>query len=175
MCCFWESSCTFEYRLCMLIIYLACSHCNKCWEIELLLLLLLILVQGLPCLVSRVKRHLSVLPMYLELQPRQVNWYTRLLLNNNNSSSSISQHLSQWKKACVVVRKCLDKEICNNFQEYFEINEHNCGTRNNGIMLKCPEVKLEFAIQAFCFSAAKIYNELPMQGRKKTVKSSGTC
>ena len=29
------------------------------------------------------------------------------------------------KKACVVVRKCLDKEICNNFQEYFEINEHN--------------------------------------------------
>ena len=69
------------------------------------------------------------------------------------------------KKACVVVRKCLDKEICNNFQEYFEINEHNCGTRNNGIMLKCPKVKLEFARQAFRFSAAKIYNELPMQIR----------
>ena len=62
--------------------YLACSHCDKCWEIELLLLLLLILilVQGLPCSVSRVERHLSVLPIYLELQPGQVNWYTRLLL-----------------------------------------------------------------------------------------------
>ena len=80
MYCFWESSCTFEYRLCMLIMYLACSHCDKCWEIELLLLLLLILVQGLPCSVSRVERHLSVLPIYLELQPGQVNWYTRLLL-----------------------------------------------------------------------------------------------
>ena len=69
------------------------------------------------------------------------------------------------KKACVVVRKCLDKEICNNFQEYFEINEHNCGTRDNVIMLKCPKVKLEFARQAFRFSAAKIYNELPLQIR----------
>ena len=64
----------------MLIMYLACSHCDKCWEIELLLLLLLILVQGLPCSVSRVGRHLSVLSIYLELQPGQVNWYTRLLL-----------------------------------------------------------------------------------------------
>ena len=62
----------------MLIMYLACSHCDKCWEIKLLLLLLLILVQGLPCSVSRVERHLSVLPIYIELQPGQVNWYTRL-------------------------------------------------------------------------------------------------
>ena len=28
----------------------------------------------------RHHRHLSVLPIYLELQPEQVNWYTRLLL-----------------------------------------------------------------------------------------------
>ena len=32
-------------------------------------------------------------------------------------------------------------------------------------MLKCSKVKLEFARQAFRFSAAKIYNELPMQIR----------
>ena len=53
------------------------------------------------------------------------------------------------KKACVVVRKCLDKEICNNFQEYFKINELNCGTRNNGIMLKLTSRNLTSRIRRF--------------------------
>ena len=33
------------------------------------------------------------------------------------------------------------------------------------VVCKCPKVKLQFARQAFRFSAAKIYNELPMQIR----------
>ena len=59
--------------------YLACSHSDKwCCEIELLLFLL-ISVKALPCSVSRVESHLSVLPIYSKLQPGQVNWNTRLL------------------------------------------------------------------------------------------------
>ena len=71
-------------------------------------------------------------------------------------------------------RKCLDKKMCNTFQEYFEINKHKSSTRNNGIMVKRPKVKLhgqEFARQAFWFSASKIYNELPKQiGAEKDCK-----
>ncbi len=76
-------------------------------------------------------------------------------------------HLDQLikKRACEIVRECLDKKMCNTFQAYFEINEHERSTRNIGIMVKRPKVKLEFARQAFRFSASKIYNELPKQRR----------
>ena len=45
-----------------------------------LLLVLLILVKGLPCSVSRVEKHPSVLPVYFKLQPAEVNCYTGLVL-----------------------------------------------------------------------------------------------
>ena len=28
------------------------------------------------------------------------------------------------KKACMTVRKCLENDMCSNFQGYFEINDH---------------------------------------------------
>ena len=45
-----------------------------------LLLVLLISVKGLPCSVSRVGKHVSVLPVYFKLQPAEVNCYTGLVL-----------------------------------------------------------------------------------------------
>ena len=69
------------------------------------------------------------------------------------------------KKACETVRKCLEKDICVNFHEYFEINKHGRNTRNSGILMKLPKVKLEFGKCAFRFAAAKIYNKLPKEIR----------
>jgi hypothetical protein len=69
------------------------------------------------------------------------------------------------KKACDVLRKCLEKDICSNFYNYFEINNHSHNTRNRNNLIKLPKVKLEFSRHAFRFAAARIYNDLPCEIR----------
>ena len=43
--------------------------------------------------------------------------------------------------AVLLVRKCLNGNVCSNFKDYFKINEHNLGTRNRNILLQIPKVK----------------------------------
>jgi hypothetical protein len=75
-------------------------------------------------------------------------------------------------KACMIVKKCLVNDICSNFCGYFQVNNHDKGTRNNAILVKLPKVKLEFNRQVFRFAGAKIYNELPIEVRNvEDVKS----
>ena len=47
-------------------------------------------------------------------------------------------------KSCLVVRKCLDNEICSNFGGYFQANEHDRNTRKKPICVRLPNVKLEY-------------------------------
>ena len=68
-------------------------------------------------------------------------------------------------KSCLVVRKCLDNEICSNFCGYFQANKHDKDTRNKTIFVRLPEVKLEYNRHAYRFAGAKIYNELPVKIR----------
>ena len=63
------------------------------------------------------------------------------------------------------MRKCLENEICSNFCGYFQVNNHTKDTRKKAILVKLPEVKLEFNRQAFRFPCAKIYNEVPIEIR----------
>ena len=56
--------------------------------------------------------------------------------------------------------KCIEEDICNNFRNYFEINQHTKSTRNSGTLLKLPNLKLEFFKGSFCCSGAKLYKEL---------------
>ena len=95
--------------------------------------------------------------------------YIESRARKNIGNDAYIPHLDRLaeNKACGIVRKCLDKITCKNFQECFELNEHERSTRNNGIMVTCEKVKLTFARQAFRFPAAKIYNELPIQIRSK--------
>lgn len=72
------------------------------------------------------------------------------------------------KKACKVVRKCLDNEVCDNLSGYFEINEHRINTRNQNSLLKLPKVMLEFGKKSFKYQGAKIYNDIPLEIRSST-------
>jgi hypothetical protein len=63
------------------------------------------------------------------------------------------------KKACDVVRKCLEKIFAVTsiiILKLITIVMHNTRNRNN--LIKLPKVKLEFGRHAFRFAAARIYN-----------------
>ena len=78
-------------------------------------------------------------------------------------TSSIKNQFN--KQAVLLVRKCLEKELCSNFDNYFSLNKHRQNTRNNNILVKLPKVKLEFAKNSFYFMGAKLYNSLPSENR----------
>jgi len=69
------------------------------------------------------------------------------------------------KKACKIVKKCLDDEVCTQFKGYFKINHHSRTTRNSNTLMKLPKVKLEFFRKSFKFQGAKIFNDLPLSIR----------
>ena len=69
------------------------------------------------------------------------------------------------REACSLVRKCLEKNVCSNYLNYFTINKHSQNTRNSGILLKLPRVKLEIGKSSFMFAGAKLYNDLPIEIR----------
>ena len=70
------------------------------------------------------------------------------------------------KRAILLVRKCLNGNVCTNFQGCFMINEHNVRTRNRNILLQIPKVKLEIAKNGFFFMGARLYNSLPKDIRE---------
>ena len=65
--------------------------------------------------------------------------------------------------ACVLVRKCLDKNICSNYHDYFQINQTIKTTRNSTTLLKLPKIKLESTRKSFYYMGAKLYNDLPLK------------
>ena len=71
-------------------------------------------------------------------------------------------------QACVTVRKCIDRKICSNFQNYFTIYQTNISTRNNGSLLQVPKIKLELARKGFYFYGATLYNSLPRSIREES-------
>jgi len=75
---------------------------------------------------------------------------------------------NQFKiKACLTVRKSVDNELCDVFNDYFQINNHGRTTRNECLLVTLPKTKLEFARRSFYFYGAKIYNSLPVSIRRE--------
>ena len=66
----------------------------------------------------------------------------------------------------MLVKKCLNNELCNNFEGFFEIRHHQRSTRNNGFLLQVPKVKLQLAKSGFRSMGVKIYNDLPIEYRQ---------
>eukprot|EP00794_Sanderia_malayensis_P010378 gene10378-11460_t len=66
------------------------------------------------------------------------------------------------KEALLIVKRSLENKVCTNFEDYFQIREHQMVTRNKGHLLVLPKVKLELGKQSFKYSGAKIFSELPL-------------
>ena len=88
------------------------------------------------------------------------------ILGSDKSLSIKSPETIIRSRALVTVRKCIEGDMCNNFRSYFEIHQHTKSTRNSGTLLKLPNLKLEFFRGSFCYSGAKLYNELPRETRQ---------
>eukprot|EP00794_Sanderia_malayensis_P014738 gene14738-16273_t len=89
-------------------------------------------------------------------------------IQGNSNPCEVIQSVTNANKihACKLVRKCIDKDICDTFQGYFQINDHKMQTRNNQCLVKLPKIKTEYARKSFRFMGAKTYNELPLDIRK---------
>jgi len=71
------------------------------------------------------------------------------------------------KQVCCFVRKCIDGNVCEDFANYFHVNEHEIGTRNKGHLITLPKVRLNVAKDSFFFMGSKVYNMLPLEIRKE--------
>ena len=60
------------------------------------------------------------------------------------------------------MKKCLNGELSENFENFFDIRNHERTTRNHGFLLQIPKVKLQLAKSGFRSMGVKIYNDLPI-------------
>ena len=70
------------------------------------------------------------------------------------------------RRACMLVRKILDNDICDSLIGHFIRNKHDRVTRNSDCFTILPKIKTEYARRSFDFMGAKVYNELPLEIRK---------
>ena len=63
------------------------------------------------------------------------------------------------RDTCIFVKKCLNKELCSNFDNYFDIIKHNKRTKQ-GFPLRLPVIKLESTKNSFFFTGVKLFNSL---------------
>ena len=54
----------------------------------------------------------------------------------------------------------------NNFENYFDIIQHNINTRNNSTLIRLPRVKLQSTKRAFFFQGGLEFNKLPVNIRR---------
>jgi hypothetical protein len=60
----------------------------------------------------------------------------------------------------------MKKDLCENFENYFNSIDSNYVTRNNKSLIRLPKVCLECAKKSFYFTGAKTLNDLPTDIRK---------
>ena len=98
------------------------------------------------------------------------SFHTRVLkvvYDKNASVSTLPSILNLKKKrACEIVRSCLDGDVCDQMKSKFVLFNHQQTTRNNKFSLKLPVIKTEYGRRAFVYMAAKFYNELPIDYRR---------
>ncbi len=70
------------------------------------------------------------------------------------------------KRACTIVRSCLDYKVIDPFRIYFQLIERSIRTRNSSKIIRLPMIKTEYARKCFSFTGAKEYNMLPLEARE---------
>lgn len=69
-------------------------------------------------------------------------------------------------RSIMLVRKCIDNKTCGTFNQYFVLQNHGRGTRNDGFKLKIPQTKLKYSRSGFFSMGVSVYNKLPLEIRK---------
>ena len=88
---------------------------------------------------------------------------------NRNSVNRITLQFvtnANKKRACTLVRSCLDDNVIDPFRNYFQLIEHSIRTRNSSKIIRLPMIKAEYARESFSFTDAKEYNMLPLEARE---------
>ena len=79
-----------------------------------------------------------------------------IVTSNTNPELEIKTPLSiNQIKACQLVRKCMDGNVCSNYINYFVKRDHNVATRNNGYQLELPKIRLEYSRGSFYYHGSK--------------------
>ena len=58
------------------------------------------------------------------------------------------------------LKKCLNGEVCEIFDNFFQIRTHEKTARSNGFLLQVPKVRLQFIKSCFRSMGVKFYNSL---------------
>ena len=83
------------------------------------------------------------------------------IINSNVSPKKIKSPSEVIKvKALQTVQKCVDGSTCSNFSDYFQVVNLYKNTGNNGLLLKVPRLKLEYARGSFYNTGSALYKEL---------------
>ena len=93
----------------------------------------------------------------------------KIVYNGEKSNEGLPSVINANKfRPCILVRKCIDKDVCEIFEHHFIVQDHEKVTRNTQNSVKLPLIKTEYARESFYFTGAKIYNEPPLEIRKIT-------
>ena len=60
----------------------------------------------------------------------------------------------------MLVKKCLNGEVCEIFDNFFEVRTHEKTARNNGFLLQVSKVGLQLTKSCFRSMSVKFYNNL---------------
>ena len=71
------------------------------------------------------------------------------------------------RRACKFVQDVLLGNVKPPFSDYFTVANTKANTRNKNLFVHVPKVKLEYGKRSFRFMGAKIFNDLPINIRKK--------
>ena len=73
----------------------------------------------------------------------------------------------QKRRIAIYVHQCLINNVYKNFENYFEVIESKINTRNNGTLIRLPNMKLEVTRKSFFFQGGYEYNTLPREIRSE--------
>ena len=87
------------------------------------------------------------------------------IINQRRDVSLPSLENETKKQTCFFVKKCIDGVICDEFRDYYNLMQHNYGTRNKGISIRIPKMRTEYGKKSVWFNGGKVFNELPVEIR----------
>ena len=95
-----------------------------------------------------------------------------IINRNDNQNAKISPITTLVKRrACQLVRKCINEKLPPPMNMYFEIVSHTKCTRNNGILIMLPKVRTKAAQNGFFYQGGLIYNSLPKEIRAEQIEN----